>query len=494
VNAIAHVALADWQARTRSFSFAIVAALSLELAYLFVPDAHAGYVTVSAHGMRGIYNAQWIGAMSALCSMMILAFAGFYIVRGSVLRDEAAGTGGIVAASPISRFAFIAGKWASNVAILGVVAVVLLIGSLLMQQVRAEDRAFHFAAYALPFLLVVVPSSAIVAASAVFFDTIRALRGTWGSVLWFFIATTLIAIPMTAWIHGDTHPAIDPLGFIPLISSMSEGVRAAASSTNTHALTLGVTIMRVPPQTFAWHGMTWTGLIVVQRLAWLASAVAIVAVASFAFDRFADARSQARRAWRLSFGRLVPDVAGLRLLRAELAVIAGDCGFWWTVTVIGCGVAGAFVPQTALIAGVLPLALLLPLARYGSLGTRDIATGVDALVLSAPQAATRTIAARIIATGIVGCIPLAGALIRYPALAIVPFAAAALSIVIGRLSGTPRAFEALYLAVWYVGALNHVPLADFPAAAISAPATLLATSSVAVMTAAFIARLQLRSA
>jgi hypothetical protein len=88
-------------------------------------------------------------------------------------------------------------------------------------------------------------------------------------------------------------------------------------------------------------------------------------------------------------------------------------------------------------------------------------------------------------------VPLAGALVRYPALALVPFAAAALAIVVGRFSGTPRTFEAFYLALWYLGSLNHAPIVDLPNDAATAPATLVAVLISTIAGAAILARAQL---
>jgi ABC-type transport system involved in multi-copper enzyme maturation permease subunit len=492
VNAIAGIARADWQARTRSFAFVLVAAFALELAYLFAPDLRAGYVTVSVGEVRGIYNAPWMGAVTAICTVTIVAFVGFYLVRGAVARDELAGCAGIVAASPVRRFSFVAGKWASNCALLIFIAIVLLLGCAVMQQVRGEDRAFDAASYLLPFALLVVPSCALVAAFAALFDTIRPLRGVWGGALWFFVVTACVSVPLIGWTNGTTLQFADPFGFVPIIANISAAVHAAIPSVHPKDVTIGADAVSGEQRTFVWHGMTWSAAIVAARAAWLAVAIAIVGVASLTFDRFAGMRAHAQRRWSFPVGRVLPDIPGLRLVRAELTVLAGDSGFWWTAAAIGCGIAGAFTPHAALVGAVLPLALLLPLARYGTLGTRDRATGVGALISSAPRAATRTIVARIVAAGLIGCIPLAGALVRYPALAIVPFASAALAIVVGRFSGTPRAFEALYLAVWYAGALNHAPIADLPADASTAPGILLATSAIAIAASAAIARVQLR--
>ena len=479
MSAIFGIARADWQARTRSFTFVLVAAFSLQLAYLFVPDAHATYVTVAVGGIRGVYNAPWMGSIIAICTSLIVAFIGFFLVRGSLARDEIAGCASIVAASPVSRFAFVAGKWASNLAILVVVAVVLAAGGAVMQQVRGENHAFDFASYVAPLIVMVLPVCALVAAFAVLFDAIRPLRGVAGGVLWFFIVNGLLTWALIGWTSGHLAPALDPFGIVPLIGAMSEATHAAFPGVNVNDFSIGggeVTDHR----TFVWRGMAWTPAIVAARAVWFAAALAIVALASRAFDRFAGMRSRPRSTWRFPVARIVPDVAGLRLLRAELVVLAQDSGFWWTLAAVACGIAGLFVPATGMPT-VLALALLLPLARYGALGTRDRLTGVDTLIRSAPHAVTRTIVARIVAAGLIGCVPLAGALVRYPGLAIVPFASAALSVALGTFTGTARLFECLYLAVWYFGVLNHLPFADLPADALAAPIALVAIGSATVL-------------
>jgi len=488
VTAIFGIARADWQARTRSFTFVLVVAFALQLAYLFVPDAHANYVTVAIGGVRGIYNAPWMGSIIAICSSLILAFIGFFLVRGSVGRDEVAGCAAIVAASPVRRFAFVAGKWVSNTAILVVMAGVLAAGGGVMQQVRGEDHAFDLVSYLGPLVLIVFPLCALVAAFAVLFDSIRPLRGVMGGAVWFFIVNGLLTGALIGWTSGHLPAGADPFGIVPLIAAMSDGTHAAFPGVNVNDFTIGGDRI-TDHRTFVWQGMRWTPAIIAARVAWFAVALAIVALASATFDRFAGMRARPRATWRFPVARVVPDVAGLRLLRAELAVLAGESGFWWTLAAAGCGIAGFVVPASGL-AVVLPLALLLPLARYGSLGTRDRLTRVDLLIRSAPHAITRTIVARIAAAGLIGCVPLLGSLVHDPALIIVPFASAALALALGTFTGTPRVFEALYLAVWYFGVLNHLPIADLPADALAAPAGLVVIGCATVLVCAAGTRLR----
>jgi hypothetical protein len=489
VTAILGIALADWRARTRSFSFLIVAALALEFAYLFVPDRHAGYATVMIGTARGIYNAAWMGGLTALCSSMLLVFVGFYLVRGSVGRDERAGTAEIVAAAPVTRVAFVTGKFFSNLAILAFVSSLLVAGCAVMQQVRGEARAFDAGAYLMPFALVVAPTCALLAAIAVLFDTLRPLRGMWGSVAWFFIASFALVIPLSAWdTHGTT--LIDPFGLVPLVGAMSAAAHAAFPAISGRDVNIGVSASDAS-HTFVWAGMHWTFATIVSRIGWVVVAAAVVGIASLSFDRFATPRVRSQLRARRSIASFVPPIPGLRLVRAELDVLVGATNPWMLAALVATGVAGAFVPYAGLLEAVIPIALLLPLPFYGMLAGGE-RRGVDALVLSAPHAVSRTIAARIVAAGLLGTVPLAGALVHLPALAVVGFASAALAMVIGRITGTPRAFEAIYIAVWYVGALNHMTVADLGADAVASPRTLALAGGLALGIAAAGTRVLLR--
>jgi hypothetical protein len=356
-----------------------------------------------------------------------------------------------------------------------------------MQQVRGEARAFDAGAYLVPFALVVIPSCALLAAFAVLFDTLRPLRGVWGSVAWFFIAPFAIVVPLSA---PNYQAAIDPFGLAPLVAAMSSAAHVAFPAVSAHDVDIGVSAAG-SLQTFAWTGMHWNVATVASRIVWIAVAVALVGIASLCFNRFAMARVRSTHRARRSIASYVPTIPGLRLVRAELDVLAGATNSWLLAALVATGIAGAFVPRVGLLEAVIPVALLLPLPFYGLLagGERH---GVDALVLSAPHAVSRTIAARIVAAGLLGTVPLAGAIVHLPALAIVGFASAALAMVIGRISGTPRAFEALYIAVWYVGALNHMPVADIGADAVATPRTLALAGSLALCIAAAGSRALLR--
>jgi hypothetical protein len=379
------------------------------------------------------------------------------------------------------------------VAVLVFISLVLMLGAMVMQQVRAEDRAFDMLAFVVPFLLLVLPTCAIVAAAAIVFDLVRPLRGVIGSVVWFFIAIAAFAAPLSRGIdHGDAN-VLDPFGMVPLLRSMIAAVHAADPLAHVNDVSIGGDFVQGAQSVIVWHGMMWAPGYIASRVAWVGAATALVMLSSVLFDRSASQRTLTKRAWNIRVGSFIPSLPGLRLFAAEVSIVAGTSNGWWIVGGTALGILGGFVPHAVLVNAILPLALLFPVGRYAQLGTRDTVDATESLVLSAPHAVIRLLCARIAAAGVLGCLPLAGAFVHMPALAIVPFAAAALAVPIGRLAGTPRAFEALYLAVWYAGVLNHAPGLDLPQDAIVQPAATLAMGTLALAAASVLARLQFRA-
>ena len=102
-------------------------------------------------------------------------------------RDRASGVGQIIATTPISKTLYLFGKWLSNFAVLTAMLVILIVASGVMQLIRGEVIQIEFWPLVAPFLLITMPTWAVVAALAVLFDTIRWLRGGFGNVAFFFL-------------------------------------------------------------------------------------------------------------------------------------------------------------------------------------------------------------------------------------------------------------------------------------------------------------------
>jgi ABC-type transport system involved in multi-copper enzyme maturation permease subunit len=230
VNAIVAIARADLLERTRTFGILIVVAALLELGYLYVPDRSAAYSTVDLAGWRGIYDSSWMGTVNAILTITFLPLFGFFLIRPAQSRDAALGTYDIVASSPLPRALVALGKWSSNVALLVAFAALLGVAAIAMQLVRGEDRSIDLLAYLLPFAIVTVPACTVTASLAMAITAIPGLRGIVGGIVWFFVWTALLAIPLQ--IAGNGVAALDPLGTTVLTASLFHGLATAEPHVN----------------------------------------------------------------------------------------------------------------------------------------------------------------------------------------------------------------------------------------------------------------------
>jgi hypothetical protein len=517
------MARADFFERTRRYSFLIVLGLVLYLGY----TVNAGQITLQLGAYRGIANSAWVGGMMTLVVNFFLGWFGFYVVKNAITRDYETGVGQILATTPLSRPAYLLGKWLSNFAVLACMMAVLMVAAVVMQIFQREEAQFSLWPLVSPFLLVALPFLAVIAALAVLFETIPWLRGGFGNLAYFFFFTT--GFTMMSIEFGPNVPLLDWMGF----GLFSESMGAAARSvypTYQQGFSLGV----VPPeniQTFWWEGITWTMPVVLARLAIFGFAVALAGVGTIFFDRFDSVKGR-RTGW---FGRdwkrtrkapaetssleirdggqdaqleeghaPAPRVAALhapvgarfsflRLLGMELRLLGKGLPWWWYAGALGIILASAATPAEVVRQGLLPAAWLWPTLLWSSLGTREAKHQTGPLVFSAPRPLLRQLPALWLAGVVLAALMGSGAafsLLRAGDMAgllslaggclFVPALAAAL----GVWSGSSKAFEIVYVVVWYIGPVNRVDALDFT----RAPLPALALIAALLLAAAYMGR------
>jgi hypothetical protein len=490
MSAIPSIAGADMAERTRRFAFLVTLIVALYGGYLYVPDATAHYATVIIDGYRGIYNSAWMGCMTAQLSAAFLTLFGFYLVRGAAERDRVLDTGDVVAATPVRNVTFLIGKFASNVGVLAIIAALMYAAAAVMQVIRAEDRHLDPVAYLLPFVLITLPGLSFVAAIAIAFDVVKPLRGIAGAVAYVFIWTALLAIPGSHSGAGHWTP-FDPFGMSPVTSAMTTAMHAAVPSARGDDISVGVMLTHgngAGNKTFVFAGVPWTAAIVLSRAAWLAAALALVTLSSFFFDRFRREEPSRRKGFGfvLDVGKAIPNVAGLRLYRAELALLANGANIFWWLGAAALTVLSGTLPIDAVLKFVLPIAMIWPVERLSPLGCRERRWRVEDIIESAPRPILRTVLAQWAAATTLGTLIVSGYVFRLAttghvegalACVVAMAAVAAAALACGALAGTPRLFEGAYLIVWYLGPINHLTALDFAAATILAPTTLAAAAA-----------------
>ncbi|MFY1687483.1 hypothetical protein [Plantactinospora sp. WMMB782] len=484
------IAVADFRERVRRPAYAMVLATAVGLGYLAVPAVDGHWVVFNmGDEYRGVYNSAYVGTVTALAGALWLAFAGFYVVRGAVVRDERTRVGELLAATPLSRPGYLLGKFLSNLLVLGSMLGVLAGTAVLMQLARGEDRAVDPVALLLPFGLLALPVLGVTAAAAVLFETVRPLRTGFGNIVWFFLA-------MFGMIVAQLPDA--PLGGLG-VQQVAASIRARLVEAGLGPggeFSLGMMYLDAPLRTIEWSGLEPDAAFVGQRLLLGLIAVGMAVLPALWFGRFDPARTGRRRpsvppgagpslpvpagpgpadvGWEAPVparfaeaapswirgarrqpglsqpgrqhglsgveraadgtapvrpGRL-PAVDGLgRLLGAELRVLRRAGSRWWWLGVLLLALAGALAPLPTVSTAVLPLAWIWPVLLWSRLGTRSHEYGLAGLLGAYPALRRRMLAewlAGVTLAGLTGLVPMLRMLLALDAPGLAAWGAGAL--------------------------------------------------------------------
>jgi hypothetical protein len=287
IRSIGSIIKADFIERTRSYGFLITIAISLLFAYVFVPPVNAKYAVVMISGYRGIYNSAWIGATVAMSTITNLFLLGYLLVKSAIDKDRQTGVGQIIAATPVKKPIYLMGKFLSNFFILMVIVFITFLVAVIMQIVRSEDTLLNTADLIMPFLIVVIPAMAIVAAMAILFEAITFLKDGLGNIIYFFIWGYFISFSASHMIRMGNLK-------IKVSSLMGSEVFYDSMLTRFKELFHGIKIEKAdgflsldePLKSFVWHGVSWNINIILGRIFWILAALVIVMLAALLFRGF----------------------------------------------------------------------------------------------------------------------------------------------------------------------------------------------------------------
>lgn len=475
------IAATDLKLRLRRPATLWLVVILSGLAYLFIPDPATGRGLMVADGARALYTSQVMAISTAGIAVLLLTFAGFYLTSNSLRRDLLARTGGIIAATPVSSGAYLAGKWLGGAAYLGLVTLAYLLNIMGMHLLRGEGPLQPFV-YLFTYLLTLGPAILIVAALALTFECVPPLSGRLGDMAYFFVWMVLMAMGAIGEGRGIGQ-FLDVMGIGFILGQVHAVVSAQSLAIGMTPFDPQVTPWVLPP-------ISLTLGTVLPRIITALFALPILLVGLLFFHRFDPAR--VRSASQASGGQVIRRVSllvkpltrvvsevGARLvpaapgaLRAVLAETAMTLCHAPLVLLAWIGVTAAAVVTTHETAvHTLPLAVSVILAiALADLSTRDRSAGTLPMLYGMPRvkpdyAWIKFGAAALLA--LLFCVPVAIRIaLGSPGGALSLLVAAgfmsALATALGFLTRTPKAFMGIFLLFLYL-VMNgaQVPALDF---------------------------------
>ena len=486
-----HLARADFLERIRRYSFMLMLGAVVWIGYLSASGQFPMWVTP---GYVGITNSAWAGGIMTITVTSLLGFVGFYIVKGSVKRDYETGVGQIMATTPLSRPVYMFGKWLSNFAVIGVMLLIVLLEGVVMT-LLAGAQGFNLVTLAAPLVIIALPTMGLVAAFAVLFESISWLRGGLGNVVYFFVYMAMIILSTMGMVTNALGTPVPANPYLDITGQQTIGENIAQAAKATYPECTGMLSFMggasVPnPKYFVWEGMTWTSDILLSRLVFLLIAVGLVALSALFFDRFNPSRLllikrtktvsdafrpvPANEAIPVSTVHLTPltdNRAHFRfgaLFLAELKLFLKGQRWWWYVIAAGLVVAQLFTPLET-TRTLLLTAWVWPILILSGLGCRENRFDTRQIVFAAPHPIANQLPAAWLSAFVVTAALGSGALIKFilageltsilgwmTGVAFIP----SLALALGTLTGSSKAFEAVYV-VWMYAIYQKMSSLDF---------------------------------
>lgn len=489
-----HIMRADFFERSRRYSFLITLGLTIFAAYLYLPPSSADYLTLGLGNYRGIYNSAWVGGTVAVLCSALLSLPAFYLVKNALERDEDTHVGQIIATTPIRKSLYTLGKALSNFVFLTVMVAVIALSAGAMQLVRTEFLHIDLWPLFSPFIFSVLPAMSVIAALAVLFETIPWLRGTFGNVVYFILWLIMLIItagnmPSPQQVGEATN---DLWGVQVVIASMIKDT-ATAFPDYQGSVSIGAASLQAPIETFIWSGIHWTGKILIGRMLWVGAALGIALFAAFFFRRFDPAPQKSKPGQRPEPMDLRPVESvqqpvspapvhltpltmeqlafhPVRIFLIEIRLLIKGIRWWWFILFAGLNIVGLLLPTDSAREYLLPVAWVLPLALWSSLGTRELRHNTGQIIFSAPNPLSRQFpliwlagvtVALLAGAGVAVNLILAGDWLHFLAWGIGAMFIPTLALVLDVWSGSNKLFEVVYMLWWYAGPINGMESLDF---------------------------------
>ena len=463
---------ADLRERTRSPRFWVVLIGMMIAAWWCFPRPDASYLIVAAHGgERGAYSSAWVGMVLATVYSTLLSLCGFYLVRGTLVRDIDTRVWQLLVATPMTRGGYLLAKWASHMAVFLLIALVSLAVGLVAQWVHAEDRTIHLFELVKPLLVLNLPGLAVTSMLAIWFDLLPWLRRTAGNVLFFILWVVTLSVPLAQLESPDyqmmrTGWVSDQNGMVLIARDLHRVREQQTGKPQEFGFNVGSPAREGGPLLFEWKSWTVRPMDLLGRTLWLLFAIAGVLLAAPLLDWAAARGSTTTKARSLAGSRLrwldrlldpLPRGPFGILAVAELKFSLRERrGWWWLAALLAFGLqlfgdAHAF-QMGMLLAWVLPLDIL---AR-NILQEREHGTG--GLVFTAPNILGRLLVVRLaVGVALLLALTLPGVLrllatnpVAALAALTVAFSITSWGMCLGALCGIARPFELLLVSVAYL--------------------------------------------
>jgi hypothetical protein len=494
--------------RMRRLSTVVALLAVVAISWSMIADPAGGMSLLVVDGARVLYTSSALAVGSAALGGMLFGLGGFYLVRGRVSEDIRSGIGSVIGATPVSNSLFLVARWVGGVAYL-VSLIVAFLGTMLVCHLVRGDGPIQIEVYLQTYAVLLLPCAFWVVSCAILFDSVSALMGKAGDVLYFFlwVAQLMLMTQMetTTASHVSNLMSFDFTGIAMSMVSLqvhlnSKGIGVGASEFNA-----ALAPLLLPRYLWTAHLIGLRGISAV--LALLPLLPAALLFHRFSPDRVKVSRARERRSpltvlngLLRPLARLVqplfalaqrsPGVAGQVMADVALTLVASPSAILALLVLVPA----SMVVQYDVLAGLLMGAVAFWGILVSDISCRDHAAAIGDMTGAVSGGTGQRYVRQYAASAMLGLMFMGPIALRFAgtqpvrAMAVVAgvLSLSAFASLLGRTSNTSRTFVALFMFGLYVainaGKLPMLDVVGFNGSATAASSmTLLAAGAAALL-------------
>ncbi|WP_394777350.1 hypothetical protein [Undibacterium sp.] len=446
------------------------------------PHPGKGVLTLlSINHARVLYTSSALAVASAKLFGVLFGLLGFYLLRGRTALDMRSGVGAVIGSTGISNGALLLSRWLGGAGLLMLLALALMINAMVFQGLRG-DGTIQPLVYLQTYCAFLLPVIFFAASCAVLFDSVGALMGKAGDLIYLVLWTAQFPMldhfiaggskAFAPWMFFD----ISGAGMSLIMLSMKLGLPVSAISKGVSMYEPQLAAVSLPDA--LWPAAMFSTRLVSAGLAMLLLLPAIALFHRFSADvvkagstrRWSSPWAMLNR-WSRPLSRLIrpwpqlaaalPGILGLAIADVALTLIAAPVALAALIIL--------FVTATAVDIDRLPMLTVVAIAFWGILvsdvSVRDFQADTELMVLALPGGSLQRYWRQMIAASLLGLLLVLPISLRWAfqeplraaALLSGILSLSAMASLLGRCSHNARFFLVVFMLWLYVA--NNEPFA-----------------------------------
>ena len=340
---ISAIAVSEVRIRSRRVSTLVVLLAIVVISWLMVPDPDSGMTMMAINDARVLYDSQSLAIAGSTLMSLLLSLAGFYLVRGRMRADLIFGLGAALAATPVTNFRFLLGRWLGAAAHLGLLAGLGMASLLALHVVRSHDPILLHV-YLQHFVLIMAPEIVLVASVALLFEAWSLLMGRFGDVLYFILWALMLGLSGMVGSHVTSDL---PLALWSDFSGLGTVIYGMHHLEHTTRISIGVASFNAFLVPVRVSGDFWTIQMVLMRFICAIAGLVPLGFATLLFHRFSPDRI-APRMYRSRRSLMA-------MLNGMLTPLGAIGGPMYAIAIRGPSITSGLFAETGLMISTNPL-------------------------------------------------------------------------------------------------------------------------------------------